>query len=358
MKTKKSFWKPILFLLITTLFTNACREEADESHFKPGTQSSIDNHRALYPDQDKDNAVSQYPLEELTKFELPENWREIAQIQNEYASKIYELDYERLKPYWDNIYTDQCYASRTAFNWRDVGKVTAVRNQGGCGSCWAFAAMGAYESSSLIRNNLSSDVSEQDIISCAGAGSCAGGWYDPVFQYMLTNGVASENNEPYTATNGFCNTNLYKPYRAINWGFVTVKHDVPTVQELKEALCQYGPLAVAVNATPAFGSYNPANGPFKEEGADHTINHAVTLVGWDDDKNAWLIKNSWGSGWGDNGYMWIDYYTNNIGYAATWVQAQSRYYEIDEEIIKLITERFRYLQPFPLPEDFEYFSEK
>jgi len=87
---------------------------------------------------------------------------------------------------------------------------------------------------------------------------------------------------------------------------------------LKKALCEYGPLAVAVAATPVFKAYK--SGVFNEN-SNAGINHGVTLVGWDDSKEAWRIKNSWGTGWGEKGFMWIAYGCNQIGYAASWVQA-------------------------------------
>ena len=288
------------------------------------------------------NEAMKYPLEQLARLELPENWMEIAAEQNEFAHKIVEIDRELFGDYFDLVYKG-CYAGRSRFSWKDAGKVTPVRDQSSCGSCWAFAAMGAYESSYLIRNNITIDASEQDILNCAGAGTCSGGWYDPVFDYMLTNGVATEVNEPYQAIDGFCAAGNTKPYRAINWGFVTAKHEIPTVSEIKDALCKYGPLSVAVNATPAFQAYS--SGIFNES-ANSTINHAVTIVGWDDDKNAWLIKNSWGSWWGDNGYMWIDYDSNNIGYAASWVQAQTKYYKIPDYLIEILKERYEFVLPF------------
>lgn len=91
------------------------------------------------------------------------------------------------------------------------------------------------------------------------------------------------------------------------------------VAAIKKALCAYGPLGVAVAVTSAFQAYK--SGVFNEN-SNADINHAVTLVGWDDSKQAWRIKNSWGKAWGEAGYMWITYNTNKIGYGASWVQAK------------------------------------
>jgi cathepsin L len=197
--------------------------------------------------------------------------------------------------------------------------------------------MGAYEGSYAIRNNEHIDTSEKYVLDCAGGGSCAGGHYKGVFDYMLTNGVASEATVPYVPVDGACPTGVATPYRAVAWGFVTDEKDRPSVNELKQALCRYGPLAVALQCTDAFKAYT--GGVFNELTGPHVvapINHAVTMVGWDDDKDAWLIKNSWGTNWGEDGYVWIKYNYNQIGYAAAWVKARNNYLKINPELIPLL----------------------
>jgi cathepsin L len=270
-------------------------------------------------------------------------------------------------------------ANAASFDWRKQGKVTPVRDQGACGSCWAFAALGAYEGSYLIRNGVAADASEQDVLDCSKAGSCKGGWHTNVFDYLMGAGDASESGYgSYKATQGTCSATNAEPLHAVTWDYVT--HDtipgttnqrMPTVKELKESLTTYGPLAVTVLVTPLFELYTGGEAPFDEpktEGEEYVtppdktyptgqkfkvdaqgrayaldasggkyyaINHVVTLIGWDDAKKAWLIKNSWGTLWGgtadygdERGYMWIAYNTNNIGYAAAWVKAKSNFYQL------------------------------
>jgi len=291
----------------------------------------------------KTAALFEYELEEITGLKLPENWVEIARRQNEIAPLFLEIDeearniagVEKMLPYRPFPLVSKRCDLLEAFDYRDEGKITPVGDQNGCGSCWIFAAMGAYESSYMIRNPLSAvvpgfppDTSEQDVLNCSGAGTCGGGWWYNVYLYMLTHGVADESAEPYSPPSETCVSDLYRPFRAITWGFVGPSEDVPSVNQLKEALCEHGSLAVGVHVTHAFRAYT--DGVFNEH-ADGWINHGVTLVGWDDRKGssgAWLIKNSWGTGWGNSGYMWIEYGSNRIGYAAAWVLPNSARYTL------------------------------
>ncbi|MFH7029558.1 MAG: C1 family peptidase [Heteroscytonema crispum UTEX LB 1556] len=155
------------------------------------------------------------------------------------------------------------------------------------------------------------------LLDCSNVGSCSGGWW--AYQYLVDTGSADETEYKYVATQGKCKSNVNRSYKAVTWGYVDSTHEIPTVNALKEALCEHGPLAVAVEVTQAFLAYK--SGVFNENSTGN-VNHGVTLIGWDDTKNAWRIKNSWGNGWGESGYMWIDYSSNKIGYGASWVQAK------------------------------------
>lgn len=251
-------------------------------------------------------------------------------------------------------------AKSKSFDWRNHGITTKVQNQNPCGSCWAFGSLAAYESNYQMRNGEKLDMSEQQILDCGKAGTCKGGWHTDVYNYLIATGGAGESvYAPYTAAqNASCTlkADFSSWLRAVAWGYVTdetipgsVYQRMPTVAELKEALIERGPLAVAMLATDDFSFY--AGGVFEEKrksgekyfdswnkktfdvGDEGTIfgtqdgnkyyavNHVVTLIGWDDAQGAWLIKNSWGTGWGEEGYAWIKYNNDNIGYAAAWVKA-------------------------------------
>jgi hypothetical protein len=250
----------------------------------------------------------EYSIEQITGLEPPDDWLESAKEQDLQAQPL-----EARK----RVFLGKCAADAAAFNWADHGGVTPVRDQGPCGSCWAFATHGAFEGSYAILNNALEDSSEQDTLDCSGAGSCGGGWW--AHQYLIDTGSAKEADYSYVAKQGTCKTGVERPYKATAWGYVDSANPIPSIDALKRALCEYGPLAVAVAVTPAFQAYK--SGVFNES-SNANINHGVTLVGWDDSKEAWRIKNSWGTGWGESGFMWIAYGCNKIGYAASWVQAK------------------------------------
>lgn len=248
-----------------------------------------------------------FATEQITGMQPPEDWVEKAQVQDVAAKALEQPQRAAL---------GSCVATAAKFNWADQGAVTPVKDQGGCGSCWAFGTHGAYEGSYAILNKAQINSSEQDTLDCSGAGDCGGGWW--AYDYLVKTGSAEEANYPYVGEKKACNVGTARPYRAAVWGYVNSKVAIPSVAELKKALCDYGPLGVAVAVTPAFKAYK--SGVFNES-STADINHAITLIGWDDSKQAWRIKNSWGVGWGESGYMWISYGCNKIGYAATWVKA-------------------------------------
>ena len=217
-----------------------------------------------------------------------------------------------------------------AFNWRDASLLTTVQYQGICGSCWAFTSAAVYEGNYKMKNNKVLDVSEQFILDCASdkngndAGSCDGGWYGGVFDYLMTKGAQIEKDKPYQGKQGFCSTPGNSNYKVVKWGYIRRDAGIPSVKEMKEALAKYGAIAACVKVTPAFQAYK--SGVFDEHAsvsAPNDVNHAITIVGWDDNKQAYLVKNSWGPGWGDKGYVWVEYGCNNIGYGAAWAVVAS-----------------------------------
>ena len=280
-------------------------------------------------------AAMDRPMSQLAGLKLPQNFRKVAVEQNKNAMELLQIDREAqdkyLKAHPGARLPDMAIIgspSAPRFSWTTYGKVSPVGDQGGCGSCWAFSTLGAYEASYLIRNNHLVNTSEQHMMDCSGIGDCGGGWF--AHDWMVTDGVGSESNDPYVGMNKACDTTIIHRYREVTWGYVNPDVPIPSVHELKVALCEYGPLSVAVYATSAMKAY--VDGVFNEHN-NRDLNHGVTLVGWDDSKHAWLIKNSWGTDWGLDGYGWIAYDSNRIGESACWGRAISEAYPLPKAYI-------------------------
>lgn len=213
----------------------------------------------------------------------------------------------------------------TSFNWCDQGKCTAVRNQGNCGSCWAFGTVGPFESAILIADNSSKDLSEQYLVSCNTDGwGCNGGWFAHDYHEWKippgepAAGAVYESDFRYTATDAPCDSPYTHNEVLSSWAYVGSSNNVPAVDAIKTAIYTYGPVGAAVCVNSTFQAYS--GGVYAPTKRCTSINHAIVLTGWDDAGGYWILRNSWGNSWGEQGYMRIAYGANQVGYAANYVE--------------------------------------
>ncbi len=311
---------------------------------------------------------SEMDLAKLAGGKPPVNLMELSKAQVAHAAEMLKIDNEARDLFlkanpnlqlWEVLL--KCAATSGSFDYRKSGKVSPVKDQDGCGSCWDFAAISAYEASYAIRNNAIINASEQCVLDCCGCGGCGGSWYTGVFDWLISHGTASEAAYPYVAHSQSCKTAVATSCRAVARGVVHPEVDIPSVAQIKEALCTYGPLAVGILATSFMqnytgGVYDGGYPPLIVTGSDgnryYNVNHCVTIIGWNDTKSAWIIKNSWGTNWGETcgygterGYIYVKYGTGNVGLNPQWVRAKSNYYAVNIDKLKLIYPEFRPIPP-------------
>lgn len=193
-----------------------------------------------------------------------------------------------------------------------IAAYTSVKDQGSCGSCWAFSTAGMFESV-LLKKGISTDLSEQWLVSCNTDGwGCNGGWF--ANNYYLNPGAVLESCFRYKAIDAPCKTGCPYVYIATGQGSAS------NVAAIKDAIKVYGAVSCAVTVTTPFQAYT--GGVFNYNSTAQT-NHAVVLVGWDDtlgSAGCWRMKNSWGRSWGDSGMMWIEYGCSNIGSGGNYLK--------------------------------------
>jgi len=232
----------------------------------------------------------------------------------------------------------------TRFDWRAQAKVTSVKDQGSCGSCYAFGSIGNLESRLLIDGAGSFDLSENNAKECnwdevnnyGGGSSCSGGNYEMVVNLLTQKGAVSESSDPYVAGDVGCNSSATPLKTVTDWRIIS-ESSVPSTAVLKNYLYTYGPIYVTMYAGfPAFNNYDGV-GTLHYTGTEWP-NHAVLIVGWDDSliysggTGGWIVKNSWGTDWGgmcgygsERGYFTIAYGSANIGMYSSFAAAAQDY---------------------------------
>lgn len=219
------------------------------------------------------------------------------------------------RAWYDNLLT------RQSVDYRERGVVSRVKDQGNCGSCWAFATTGALESAlaSMGRKVL---LSEQNLVDCSrryGNNGCSGGLMDAALRYVRDHGIMSAADYPYEARDGRCRARPQQVAARVR-GYMMLPRGNEAM--LRLALAVRGPLPVAIDAGQrSFHAYKA--GVYEDRHCKshlRQLNHAVLLVGYgtENGRDYWLLKNSWGRNWGDQGYIKMARNRRNMCGVATY----------------------------------------
>lgn len=229
------------------------------------------------------------------------------------------------------------------WDWREHGVDTRVQDQGNCGSCYSFAALANFESRLQIDGAGSFDFSENNAKECiweadsgfqwsdgSYAGSCYGGRYEYVASLLSAKGTVFEDCDPYQDRDISCYNGCDYQKTLLDWRYIN-GGNIPDPAVLKAYIQQYGPVFTTLyagkddNFQSEFSNYDGSYTLYYPCSIDKGITHAVLIVGWDDNlthaggRGAWIVKNSWGSNWGDSGYFTIAYGSANIGVQSSFM---------------------------------------
>jgi cathepsin L len=221
------------------------------------------------------------------------------------------------------------------FDWREYGiDVGAVGDQGfSCNTCWAFATVDAAQISRQLMSMRSQTnriydalkPSARQMVSCLvpqAEDYCKLNWHGEAFTFMVDKGLPLGGTRKYVdfKSGYICDAETY--VKALTWDFVSASpQKVVSTDELKRALVVYGPIVTMISFDNCLWLYG--GGVFNEQ-QYRDGSHMLLIIGWDDQKGAWLVKNSYGAKWGEGGFGWIKFGSNNIGQWSAWVVADPK----------------------------------
>jgi len=311
------------FLIVLLLASIVCDAELETMIFKQFQKfitkynkkyESINEYLARY-EVFKSNIIDTFSNEETT---YKTGITQFSDLTKQEFKKIYlNLNYDAMAmSNFEPAYVKISNAAPSSYDWRNYNRVNPIKDQGSCGSCWAFSTMGNLEGLYAANKGVLKRFSEQMLVDCDTSDSgCNGGLMEYAFTWLKNYGcIMLEEDYPYKGVKSTCKADKTKCIDMKVTGYKKLGSSWSTwsavdEDEVKEFLYQTGPLAIALNADPLQTYTSGVLDLTSTKCPSSGINHAVLLVGYGYDSatglNYWIIKNSWGKSWGESGYFRI-----------------------------------------------------
>ena len=308
------------FLVVLVLALVACETDLDALIFQQ-FQKFIKKYQKKY--QSINEFLARY---EVFRRNVMETFKEENSLYQTGITKFSDLTKQEFKKTYLNLnydamamanfeptYVKVLNAAPDALDWRDSGIVSDVKDQGSCGSCWAFSTVGNLEGLYAKKKGVVKTFSEQLLVDCDTSDSgCNGGLMEYAFNWLKKNGgIMYDSDYAYTGKKSNCKSvpSKYADFKVTGYKKLGSSYSTWSAvdeDEVKEFLYETGPLAIALNADPLQTYVSGILDKTSTQCPQSGINHAVTLVGYGTDSlDYWIVKNSWGKSWGESGYFRI-----------------------------------------------------